>query len=232
MRKFTLWAASAAALLLSVSASEAFAGLSVVGYSSGNSWGTTWTVNGAGIGNVQAPFNRIVATNAGAISYTIQATGNFNISNPSLFEDLGTGGAHLAWGGFSGGAGAWAQTNPVPSAAAANLNSTEAGGGVTNPNTQPLTFTLFFTGIRGEDADASTTNGAHYYLDFYNGSTFITRYEIKDILRSDAGGGTTQGTEITQLAVPLPTAAWAGLALLGGMGVFLVKRRRDRSILA
>jgi LPXTG-motif cell wall-anchored protein len=230
MRKFTLWAASAAALLLSASASEAFAGISVVGYSTGNSWGTTWTVNGAGIGNVQSPFTRIVATNAGAINYTIQATGNFSISNPSLFEDLGTSGAHLAWGNFSNGT--WGQSTPAPSAAAANLSATEASGNSINPNVTPLTFTLFFTGDRHQNWPGASTYGAHYFLDFYNGATFITRYEVKDILRDDGGGNYTQGTEITQLVVPLPTAAWAGLALLGGMGAFLVKRRRDRSILA
>ena len=43
-----------------------------------------------------------------------------------------------------------------------------------------------------------------------------------------AGGG-YHSMALSVSAVPLPTSAWMGLALLGGMGVVGVMRRRMRS---
>jgi LPXTG-motif cell wall-anchored protein len=190
-----------------------------------------WTVNSSGgIGNVSGPFTKIVATTASAVTYTVTA-GTFTISNPSSFEDLGSAGVHRAWSGFSNSS--WGQTIPSGSGASNVSTTTSTGnqvlgsGGLTS-----LTFTLNFTGLENTTSNSDNTNGAHYFLDFFNSSnTLVSRYEIKDII--DSSG--TQGTEITQVVgsaqqtgvVPLPSSAWAGLTMLGGMGVFFVKRRRS-----
>jgi LPXTG-motif cell wall-anchored protein len=216
--------------VLGLSATQAFAGLSLVGTGTSASWTMQWTVNSAGgIGNVSGPFTKIVATTAGAVTYTVTA-GTFTVSNPSLFEDLGSGGVHRAWSGFSHSS--WAQSVPTGSGAANVTTTTAVGNQVLGSGgLASLTFTLNFTGLEDMTSNSDGTNGAHYFLDFFNASgTLVSQYEIKDIINTSG----IQGTEITQTvgaptqtsAVPLPTSAWAGLAMLGGMGVFLVKRRR------
>ena len=211
--------------VLGISATEAFAGLTLAGTGTSASWTMQWTVNSSGgIGNVSAPFTKIVATTSGAVTYTVTA-GTFTINNPSSFEDLGSAGVHRAWSGFSHSS--WGQTVPSGSGAS-NVSTTTAQGNqvLGSGGLSSLTFTLNFTGLENMNSNADGTNGAHYFLDFFNaGGTLVSRYEIKDIINSSG----TQGTEITQVissAVPLPSSAWAGLAMLGGMGVFFVKRRR------
>jgi LPXTG-motif cell wall-anchored protein len=215
--------------LVCLSAGEAFAGLSLVSTGTSASWTMQWTVNSAGgIGNVGAPFTTIVATTAGAVTYTVTA-GTFTINNPSSFEDLGSAGVHRAWSGFSDSS--WGQSVPSGSGASNVSTTTSTGnqvlgtGGLTS-----LTFTLNFTGLENMNSNSDGTNGAHYFLDFYNSSgSLVSQYEIKDIIN----GSGIQGTEITQTvsatqtsAVPLPSSMWAGLTMLAGMGFFFVKRRR------
>jgi hypothetical protein len=261
MRKFKTWAASAAALLLCFSASEAFAGLSLVGTGTSQSWFMTLTANQTGgIGNVTSPFNRIVVTIGGATTYTVSA-GTFSIGAPaaagglpvnssggtagSILEDLTGGGAHRALkdgtSTTSTGGNGWTQTNPASLGSAAGLTTAELSGATVNPGSGGSeTFTLFFTGNEHSVVNSTTdTHGAHFFVDFFNGSSFVTRYEIKDIITGgttdSAGnyvGGGTQGTEITQVFVPLPKSAWAGLAMLGGMGLFLINRRRNNKLIA
>jgi LPXTG-motif cell wall-anchored protein len=247
MRKLKSLVVSAAALLLCLSASEAFAGLSVVGRGKSQSWSITFVVNSVGgIGNVTAPFNRIVISIAGATTYTV-TSGTFSIGAPaaagslppnsnngtagSIIEDLGSSGAHHAFGNLTNG---WTQTSP--SATGVGLTSAEISGqtilGAGNPGSQ--TFTVFFTGDEHTGVNATTdTHGAHFFVSFFNGSSLDTQYEIKDIIQGGTTGG-TQGTEITQTfaaLVPLPKSSWAGLAMLGGMGLFFVSRRRKRGAL-
>jgi len=217
-------------VVLALSATEAFAGLTLAGTGTSASWTMQWTVNNAGgIGNVGAPFTKIVATVQGAVTYTVTA-GTFTINNPSSFEDLGSAGVHRAWSGFSNSS--WAQTIPSGSGASNVTTTTSTGNQVLGSGgLSSLTFTLNFTGLENMNSNSDGTNGAHYFLDFFNASnTLVSRYEIKDVI--DSSG--VQGTEITQviggsqqtIAVPLPASVWAGLTMLGGMGVFFVKRRR------
>jgi len=218
-------------VVLAFSATEAFAGLTLAGTGTSASWTMQWTVNSSGgIGNVSGPFTKIVATVQSAVTYTVTA-GTFTINNPSSFEDLGSSGVHRAWSGFSHSS--WAQTVPTGSSAA-NVSTTTATGNqvLGSGGLSSLTFTLNFTGLEDMTSNSDGTNGAHYFIDFINSSgTLVSRYEIKDVI--DSSG--VQGTEITQViggasqtsAVPLPSSAWAGLAMLGGMGVFFVTRRRS-----
>ncbi len=211
--------------VLGLSATEAFAGLSLVSTGTSHSWTMQWTVNNAGgIGNVGAPFTKIVAAVQSAVTYTITA-GSFTISAPSNFEDLGSAGAHRAWSGFSDSS--WAQTVPSGSGAS-NVTTTTATGNqvLGSGGLSSLTFTLNFTGLENMNTNADGTNGAHYILDFFNsGGTLVSRYEVKDIFNTSG----VQGTEITQVissAVPLPSSLWAAMSMLVGMGAFFVKRRR------
>jgi hypothetical protein len=57
-------------------------------------------------------------------------------------------------------------------------------------------------------------NGVHFIARLFNGTTLV---ESDDVLIA--------------ATVPLPASVWTGLAMFAGMGAFLVKRRRDRSIL-
>lgn len=234
--KFNFRAATlAVGALLCLTASQAFAGLTLVSTGpSSASWVNTWTVNQTGgIGNVTGPFNKIVATNAGAVTFTVTA-GTFTISNPSLFEDNTPGlGTHQAWTSFSstsGSVGTWAQSSISSPATAAQTttatgNKTVLGGGTNLAN---LTFTLNLTGFEQIVTSGTDTYGAHYYLDFFNNTTLVSRYEVKDVI--SVGG--IQGTEITQIPVPVPASLWAGLAMFVGMGAFAFTRRRNRNILA
>lgn len=221
-------AAMAAAALMCITASQAFAGLSLV--SAGAvpaSWQNTWTVNQTGgIGNVTGPFNKIVATTAGNVTYTVTA-GTFSIVNQSLFEDLG-GAPHNAWGTFTSTSGTptWSQFSS--NGGATSTTTTATGNTVLGTGNLPnLTFTLFLTGFEQTVTGGTNTYGAHYFLDFFNNTTLVSRYEIKDII--NAGG--IQGTEITQIPVPLPPSVWAGITMLAGMAAFAVARRRNRSVL-
>jgi hypothetical protein len=224
-------AALAVGALLCFSASQAFAGLSLV--SSGPttaSWQQTWTVNqSGGIGNVQGPFDKIVATTAGNVTFTVSA-GTFTIANQSLFEDLSSTAGHKAWTNFSSTSGSptWAQSS-IGSPATAASTTTATGNKVLGSGNLPnLTFTLNFTGFEQAVTGGTDTYGAHYFLDFFNGTSLVSRYEVKDIINASG----VQGTEITQVPVPVPASLWAGLATFVGMGAFAFGRRRNRANLA
>ena len=236
MRMFKKLAASAAALLLCFSATEAFAGLSMTGTGTSGSWFMDFTVNQAGgIGNVTGGFTKMVATVVpGAVNYTVSSNTGI-ITNPSLFEDnKAGGGGHDVWNDATSGtnnfaASGWAQTIPVAGATGNVLTSTATGALVLGGGLSSLSFRLNFTGNENLVANADGTNGAHFFIDFFNaGNQLVSRYEIKNVINS----ASIQVTEITQVPVPLPSAAWAGIAMLGGMGVFFAKRRRSRANLA
>ncbi len=232
MRKFKTWAASAAALLLCFSASQAFAGLSLVSTQNiANSWQMVFTANAAGqIGNIPSGFTSIVATIVpGSYTYTVSPHPTVTIASPSPFEDLGTSGSnHDAWNGINGDLhngfsnSSWAQVSSNGGAASTQtkssgnqINAFAGGSGNTS-----LTFTLDFAG--------NNTDGSHFFLDFLNSAgQSIARYSVAQIYDNNQ-----QVLELTQVGVPLPPAIWGGLAMFAGMGVFLVKRRRDRSLLA
>jgi hypothetical protein len=123
--------------------------------------------------------------------------------------------------------GSWSQTSPVQPSSKFVSTATAQGNSIT-PGPSAFQFRVNFTGLEDTTSNSDGTNGAHFFLDFFNTSgALVTRYEIKDIIQSGV-----QGTEITQIAVPLPAAVWGGLAMFVGMGAFLAKRRRDRNILA
>ena len=202
MRKIKTLAASAAALLLCFSASQAFAGLQLVSTGTSQSWTMNWVVNqSGGIGNVTAPFNKIVATVIpGSVTYTVSSN-SATITNPSDFEDLSNpanGSGHQAWTNFTAGSG-FTQTSPVQPLNKFVSTTTATSATLRDPSANPLAFTLNFTGLETMASNADGTNGAHYFIDFFNNTTLVSRYEIKDVINSSG----IQVTEITQIPVPL-----------------------------
>ena len=89
MRKFGTLAATAAAMLLCLSASQAFAGLSLTntGSATGNSFSESYTANG----NSQLDTDGVTFDNIKVIflsgNTTFQNGGTFNITQPQQFED-------------------------------------------------------------------------------------------------------------------------------------------------
>lgn len=234
-KKWAMGVAGAAALLLSA-ATQAQAGIDLTfnGDEEGNSFRMDFSASPtSGDTAVSSAFNNIKAGWLTGVSFTVTA-GTFNITNSGRFEDNGSGNtlaAHDAIVGFAydagndgspTGANGWAQSSFTPGPVfgtevrGASVNTVNAG--------DRLDFGLWF--------ENDLTDGTHFFVEFYNGNVFVTGYEIK---RKD--GSTTSGTargfesvNYTSPFVPLPGSVWSGLALMGGLGFMLARRRRNSII--
>lgn len=228
MKNFLRSAALAAGVLLCVSASQAFADLELVSrQAEPDSWSETYN---AVVGNSGlTAFDRFRVIIGNGITYEVSGT-TYTISTPSRLEDLSGSASHYAIQDFVGSGGGtstgWAQTfiDATPygtfATASGNLNT---GSGAT------LQFKIFFEGDQSD--------GTHYDLQFFNGgwsaNEFVIGYEIKDIYDDQAYPSRPDGYERTayRTLVPLPGSVWSGMALMGGLGLVLARRRR-KSIVA
>ena len=224
MRFFKLAVALGVVGLASLT-SSAFAGIDLVntGSVSGDSFREDFTASSTSSGtNTNGyTFDNIRVYKGGAVTFTT-TDATYNISSPQDFEDNGSGntsGNHDGIAGFiydGGGANSWAQ-------ATFSTTYMTATGGAVAP-THSLSFSLWFAG--------DETDGGHAYIEFWNGSTFQTGWEYKVKTGSTIPDG-SRGVELHNYstAVPLPSAAWSGLALLAGLGGYLVRRRRTHNSL-
>ena len=230
MKSLMKGATLAAGAMICLAASQAFADLELVSrQEEPDSWSTTYaaTVGNSGL----TAFDRFRVTIQGPVSYTISGT-TYNILTPTKLEDINP--THFAIQDFTASGGGtsagWAQTfiaAPIASSlegrAAGTANSTVGG---------TLQFKIFFEGLQ--------TTGTHYNLDFFNGgaagvfsaSNFVIGYEVKDIFNATLYPSRPDGYERTAYLtlVPLPGSAWSGLALMGGLGLVLARRRRNSVI--
>jgi hypothetical protein len=242
MRKIKVRGLVATLALLAGSATGAFADLGLQ-IGSGQQVPASWTLNLAAIvtgGNLATnAFNNMRVYQLGAAVLTT-VNGNFNVAS-TPFEDysefpvIGMDDSHRAIGPFlwfdgSNGltANTWAQTSPgAPPLGATVLSSEIRAAGNTipqGPMATPgvLAFSLFFAG--------DISNGAHFQVEFWNGTSFVVAYDVKYIIPN---GQTAPESEFSPrfTAIPLPPAVWSGLAMMAGFGAFLTKRRRDRKTL-
>lgn len=222
------WAAAfALGALLCLSAGEAFAGLQRVSQDDApESWFINFSAQLQGSG-LNSPFNNMRVMIGAPVTYTINSQ-TYTISNPSLLEDISGSGGHKAIQDFSiinpPASSTWAQTaiNATPG----GTNALAAGNSFSTSG-QILNFNIYFQGAQ--------TDGTHFFLEFYNGTTFVTGYEIKDLLAVGTAhpDGFEQTNYSTSQLVPLPSAAlMGGLALLAGMGAFAARRRRSLRVLS
>lgn len=213
--------------VLGLSATQAFAGLERLAQ---DDVPESWFINFSaqlGSSGLTSSFDNIRAFIGAPVTYTINSQ-TYTITTPSKFEDISSGGGHKAIQDFSifnpPAVSTWSQTT-IDATPAGTLIT--ANGNSYSNNGQILNFNLFFTGAQ--------TDGTHFFLEFYSGSTFITGYEIKDILVPGTAhpDGFEQTNYSQSQAVPLPSTVWmGGLLLIGGTGGLMLRRRRTRQSLA
>lgn len=242
-KKWALGVVGAAALMFSA-ASQAQAGIDLgfVGDVEGGSFRMDFTASSTSsdTANNQV-FDEIRGVILGPVAFTVTA-GTFVVNPPARFEADGAqsgngSGDHPGIAGFNydedndgapTGANGWAQTAFTPNdvgpgatfladevrAASAN----EVGVG------DSLAFSFWF--------EKNLTDGTHFFIEFYNNGVFVTGYEIK---RKD--GSLTnplargfESVNFTTPFVPLPASVWSGMALMGGLGLMLARRRRNAII--
>jgi hypothetical protein len=219
----------ALAAAVCLSAAPAFAGIERLDQDDvPESWFINFSAQLGGSG-LSSSFDNIKAFTSSATTYTINSQ-TYSITAPSKFEDISSSGGHKAIEGFSivnpNTTSTWAQTS-INSTPGGTL-ITASGNSFTGTGTT-LNFNLYFEG--------SQTDGAHFFLEFYKGTTFVTGYEIKDLLVTGSlhpdGFEQTNYSQAPVSAVPLPSSAWmGGLALIGGIGGLMFRRRRSRQLLA
>jgi len=233
MKKALALSATAAVAVLALSAGSAFADLSFVGGQNiPNSFQLDFTAVVNAGQTATAAFDRFTVTVLGNVSYTV-SSGSYVITSPQLLEEFAP--THNQIGLFdhfengnvlSHGTDGWVQTaipaNGTNTSASAQGNPVP--GVINSGNSNRLSFSVFFAG--------TISQGTHFQIVFFNGTAPITGYEVKYQVGNQAGVTTAEGYEQTNFAVPLPSAAWMGLAMFGGLGAFMAKRRRDRQILA
>jgi len=212
--------------LFGLAGSQAFADLDRVAQDDAPQ---SWFINlSAQIGSsgLTGPFDTIKAFIDGPVTYTINSQ-TYTISTPSLFEDISSSGGHKAIQGFTimnpSATSTWAQTG---------INSTPGGTTLTaagnsfSTSGEILNFNLFFTGAQ--------TDGTHFFLEFWNGASFVTGYEIKDVIVTGTAhpDGFEQTNYSQSVLVPLPSSAWiGGIGMLGMIGATLFRRSRSRRVL-
>lgn len=226
MKSLMKGATLAAGAMICLAASQAFADLEVVSrQEEPDSWSTTYaaTVGGSGL----TAFDRFRVTILGPVSYTISGT-TYNILTPTKLEDINP--THYAIQDFTGSGGGtaagWAQTSITPPIASSTY--ADAAGTVNSTVGGTLQYKIYFEGVQG--------TGTHYSMEFFNGgysaSNFVIGYEVKDIFNATLYPSRPDGYERTAYLtlVPLPGSAWSGLALMGGLGLVLARRRRNSVI--
>lgn len=225
MKSFLGSAALVAGALVCAAASEAFAGQELVSrQEEPYSWSHTYIAT-VGSDSLSA-FDRIELTMGPAVNYTISGQ-NYNIAAPSKFEDISgfPTFSHKAiqdfTGLFGGTSVGWGQTfiDSVPLG-----NNVIATGNQNSGAGSALLFKIYFEKLEKD--------GTHYFMNFFNGANFVVGYEIKDITDPVLYPNRPNGYEQTNYLtlVPLPGSAWSGLALMGGLGFMLARRRRNALI--
>lgn len=219
----------AIAAAIGLSASSAFAGVERLDQDDvPDSWYINFSAQ-LGSSGLTSSFDNIKAFVAGPTTYTINSQ-TYTVSDPSLFEDISASGGHKAIEGFSiinpDATSTWAQTSISSTPYGSQV--TAAGNAFTTSG-QVLNFNLYFEGAQ--------TDGSHFFLEFYNGTTFVAGYEIKDLLVPGTahpdGYEQTNYTLAPASVVPLPSSAWmGGLVLIGGLGGLMYRRRRSRQLLS
>lgn len=186
----------------------------------------SWFINFSaqlGSSGLNSSFDNIRAYIGSAVTYTINSQ-TYTISAPTLFEDISSSGGHKAIQDFSiinpGATSTWGQSSINSTPGATQLT---ASGNSFSSTSQILNFNLYFQGAQ--------TDGTHFFLEFWNGNTFVTGYEIKDIVVNGSAhpDGYERTTYSQALSVPLPSSAWlGGVAMLCGMGGLFIRSRRNR----
>jgi hypothetical protein len=242
MRKTLRAAALAAGALLCLTASQAFAGLTLRGVQDGGSWFVGYDIDVSTFAGLT--FNKIEVTIDNGNPMT------FNPPAPASPTTFGTGGSAATTSVFEA-----SDTDSVLGGTQVQRFADDSI--ISGAATQKGTFPDFQNSIGGHHATwseshlgtssstfATATGGATNYLTFWlhltgeptDGTRYrLTVYSDATVIATGQAYYKAQPTAIDAFqelnVVPLPASVWAGLATLGGMGLLLVQRRRNRKVL-
>jgi len=211
-------AALAASALLCFSASQAFAGLELVGYEEGGSWFLGYRID---MTATSTQFDKIeVSINNGLTmvfpSVTIGTTGAVATSSnfsPSVngFEDSGS---RTFWSGPYG------SSTDEPSWAQQGLNSSTHAIAAGNA----LDDLTFWVHLGTSTPNQNPSHGTRFLLDLYLNNAQVAHGQVW-FKAANTGIGTDSLTSLS--LVPVPAALWTGLPMLGGM-ILLIRRKKSR----
>lgn len=232
MKKSWRAAVLAAGALMCFSASQAFAGLTWNSNQLGGSWFASYTIDLQGTG---LTINRIEVTivngsdmQFGPPSNQLYPAGG-TTATTNVFSQAITSGDH------PGGNDVYSFADNTPPGA--DFGGTNATGWhedrtvntttfavATGGNSPFLTFVLHLDNP-AQDGSGVPNQGVRFQVRAFNGTTLIGSGQAWN-----KGSGNSDHQEEFNI-VPLPPSVWAGLATLGGMGLLLVQRRRNRKVL-
>ena len=222
MRKFGTLVATAAAALVCFANSNAFADLIFVRATETGSYELDLALN-------NGTFN------------------NLHVTVPAAFSGIGFPQIQGGTPTFSGQLEPSAVTTPVNSTFSVPLDnvaavSEEEAAGWGGAGNYTLTGTTDLVASGGTFAASSSTpfdfglkfgntisDGTTFDIVFRNGTQFVRGFHVSYYKEGGITG--VDRLALVEFVIPTPSAAWAGLAMLGGMGAFLVKRRRNRVVI-
>ena len=205
--------ATAAVLVgaIAFSAADAFAGIEFLGWEDGGSWFSKWSVDTSGLG---VSFDRVRITIDNSIDLTsdpwIVTPAASNPTTTSEFETPTVIDTFTVAG--------WSQSG-------ASTTAVTATGGAVGDSPS---FRLHHG-----DAFATSADGVKMRITLFDGGWSPNEMIAYGVMAYKLTSSTTEFkySDLTAGSVPLPPAAWSGLAMIGALGAFVVKRRRDRAVL-
>ena len=208
MKRFKLAVAVAALAIAGMASSASADILTFVSATEGSSWTSVWTIDVSGLAD--SAFDKMVLTvdNSNSIEkanspFIGTTTSDFDTASPGVISAFAVSG---------GGTGGWTLTSPAIAAGTATSATADSA-----TSTEFLTFTVHATDDK--------TDGIRFTIQTFLGSLLVGEGAAGFRQVSNENASATQFK-----VVPLPPAAFTGLALMAGLGLVVSRRRKGSKI--